>query len=114
MPKLTPQDKERNLSRIETVFTMDHVVVKHLVLAPGQEVPWHFHNRVRDTFYVVCGPVTIFTREPQTEVVVLTGETFQTRERQPHRVFNASDHEVSALLIQGVGEYDFHPVPVPS
>jgi quercetin dioxygenase-like cupin family protein len=102
------------MPRIDTVFSMIDVVVKHLVLAPGQEVPWHFHNEVRDTFYVVRGPVTIYTSDPDAEVVVEAGHTFQTRERQPHRVFNASDHDVAALLIQGVGRYDFHAAPIES
>lgn len=101
------------MPRIDTVFSMDDVLVKHLVLAPGQDVPWHFHSHVRDTFYVLRGPVTIFTAEPEAEMIVETGGTFQTRERQPHRVFNASDHEVSALLIQGIGRYDFHAAHPP-
>ena len=96
------------MPRIDTVFSLDGVLVKHLVLASGQEVPWHFHSHVRDTFYVVRGPVTICTTDPESEVVVESGNTFQTRERQPHRVFNGSDHDVSVLLIQGLGPYDFH------
>jgi transporter family-2 protein len=40
-----------------------------------------------------CGQVE------RTRIRVGTGETFQTRDRQPHRVVNASDHEVSVLLI---------------
>ena len=102
-----------NVRAFESVFSTDEVRVNHMILAPGEEVPWHFHNDVRDTFYVLCGPVTIFTREPEAATVIGTGETFQTRERQPHRVVNASDHEVSVLLIQGVGRYDFQPLPRP-
>jgi quercetin dioxygenase-like cupin family protein len=95
---------------IETLFSTDEVQVKRLTLPPGHEVPWHFHNHVRDTFYVVRGPLTIFTTEPDSMVIVSTGDTFQTRARQPHRVLNTSNHEVSALLIQGVGSYDFEAV----
>lgn len=97
----------------ESVFSTDEVQVKHMVLASGEEVPWHFHNHVRDTFYVLRGPVTIFTREPEGTTIIGTGATFQTRDRQPHRVVNASDHEVSVLLIQGVGRFDFQLLPPP-
>lgn len=84
----------------ESVFSTEDVQVNRMVLAPGEEVPWHFHNHVRDTFYVLRGPVTIFTREPEATITIDNGETFQTRDRQPHRVVNAVDHDVSVLLIQ--------------
>ena len=97
----------------EPVLATDEVQVHRMVLAPGEEVPWHYHTHVRDTFYVLRGPVTSFTRGPEATVIIDTGETFQTRDRQPHRVVNTSDHDVSVLLIQGVGPFDFHPLPVP-
>ena len=97
----------------EAVFSTDEVQVHRMVLAPGEEVPWHFHSHVRDTFYVLRGPVTIFTREPEAATVIDTGDTFQTHDRQPHRVLNASNHEVSVLLIQGVGKYDFQLLQSP-
>lgn len=99
-----------NVKVLEAVFATDDVQVHHMVLAPGEEVPWHFHNHVRDTFYVLRGPVTILTRAPEATTVIDTGDVFQTRDRQPHRVVNASDHEVAVLLVQGVGEFDFQPL----
>jgi quercetin dioxygenase-like cupin family protein len=98
------------IRELKRVFSTDEVQVSYLVLAPEEEVPWHFHSNVCDTFYVLRGPVTISTREPDGTAVISTGETFQTRERQPHRVHNTSDHEVSFVLIQGVGKFDFHPL----
>jgi quercetin dioxygenase-like cupin family protein len=102
-----------NVQAFEAVFSTDEIQVHRMVLAPGEEVPWHFHSDVRDTFYVLRGPVTIFTSEPEATTIIDAGGIFQTRERQPHRVVNASDHEVSVLLIQGVGKYDFQPLRSP-
>jgi quercetin dioxygenase-like cupin family protein len=99
-----------NIRTHERIFSTDGIQVSHLVLAPGEEVAWHFHSAVCDTYYVLRGPVTIYTREPDGTTVINAGEVFQTQERQPHRVVNISDHEVSFLLIQGVGEYDFQPL----
>ncbi|HET7012107.1 MAG TPA: cupin domain-containing protein [Anaerolineales bacterium] len=103
---------ELKVTVFERLFSTDDVRVTHMVLAPGDEVPWHFHQHVRDTFYAMRGPVTIFTRDPEGEAILHAGETFQTRIRQPHRVVNTSDREVSVLLIQGVGEYDIQPLPI--
>ena len=102
--------KPVSMPHIETLFDRDDVLVKHVVLAPGEEVPWHFHNQLCETWYVVRGPLTIFTLEPDAKRILESGATFQTAERQAHRVVNESDREVSALLIQGIGEYDFVPI----
>ena len=70
-------------------------------------------QKVRRGWSIPCGRFTIFTREPETTTTIDTGDVFQTRDRQPHRVVNASDHEVSVLLVQGVGRYDFRPLSRP-
>jgi quercetin dioxygenase-like cupin family protein len=100
-----------NIRSSDRIFSTEDVQISRLVLAPNEEVPWHLHSDVRDTFYVLRGPITIFTREPESTSIVNTGEIFQTREKQPHRVVNASDHDVSFVLIQGVGNFDFRPLP---
>jgi quercetin dioxygenase-like cupin family protein len=98
---------KQQVKAFDSVFSTQDVQVNHMVLAPGQEVPWHFHTSVRDTLYVVRGPVTVFTRTPTSTTTADTGETVETPAGRPHRVVNASDHDVSVLLIQGVGKYDF-------
>jgi quercetin dioxygenase-like cupin family protein len=111
--KETRSAAKQKVKAFVSLFSTDEVQVNHMVLAPGEEVPWHFHSHVRDTLYVLRGPVTIFTREPAATLTVGTGETVETPARQPHRVVNASDHDVSMLLIQGVGTYDFQFLPPP-
>ena len=36
-----------------------------LTLAAGQEVPWHWHSEVTDTFWCMDGPMVIETRAPR-------------------------------------------------
>ena len=102
---------KRGIQLLERLHSTDEVQVSRLVLAPGEEVPWHFHSNVADTFYIVSGPVTIHTRAPESTTVLEAGAVFQARERQPHRVVNDSVREVSFVLIQGVGKFDFHELP---
>lgn len=103
----------RRTEKLDPVFVADGVQASHMVLAPGQEVPWHLHHHVSDTFYVVRGPVTIFMRKRTIdEQVAATGEVLQVPMQTPHRVLNGSNHNVELLLIQGVGTYDFEPVQV--
>jgi quercetin dioxygenase-like cupin family protein len=78
--------------------------------AGRSKVPWHLHTEVCDTFYLVRGPVTIYTRVPDETSIGETGDTVQVPAGQAHRVVNESDHDVATILIQGVGTYDFRPV----
>lgn len=87
------------------------VLVSRVVHPAGAEVPWHFHDEIRDTFFLIRGRVTIHTRRPDSSTTLTPGEVFQTGAGQPHRVVNDSAGEAELLLIQGVGQYDFHQLP---
>jgi quercetin dioxygenase-like cupin family protein len=104
---------DSNVKVLEQVYSTRNVRVSRMELAPGEEIPWHVHTQVRDTFYAVRGPVTIQTRQPERTTVIKAGETFQTGVGQPHRVANTAGWDVSLLLIQGVGEYDFRALSPP-
>ena len=37
--------------------------ISELQISPTQQVPWHSHSQIRDTFYVLEGQLRIFLRE---------------------------------------------------
>lgn len=113
-PLRNPHNECPMVRQLETVYRLPQVRVTHTILDPGEEVPWHHHTQVADTFYVVAGPVRIMTRAPSGSAILAAGEIFRTAVGQPHRVVNESDHAVEFLLIQGVGEHDFHREPAPT
>src|SRR5262249_51452224 len=39
--------------------------ISELQIGPRQQVPWHYHNNVQDTFYVLEGRLRLFLREPK-------------------------------------------------
>ena len=92
------------------VYEVEGVRVRHSHLDPGKEIPWHRHSDIVDMFYIIRGPVTIETREPDQQIELLTGESFRAAVAQPHRVSNRTHARVEFLLIQGVGKYDFQPI----
>ena len=61
---------------LDSLFSNDEVQVHRMVLAPGEEVPWHFHSNIRDTFYVIEGSIRLFLREPKEEVRLGPGESY--------------------------------------
>jgi len=84
--------------------------VSELTLGPTQKVPWHYHNNVQDTFYVLEGRLRLFLRDPKEDVYLEPTETYAVRAGRPHLVTNAGDRSVTFLVLQGIGEYDYVPL----
>ena len=42
--------------------------INELQISATQQVPWHFHSNIQDTFYIIEGQVRLFLREPKEEV----------------------------------------------
>lgn len=84
--------------------------VTELTISPTQQVPWHRHTRVQDTFYVLEGRLRLFLRDPNEDVGLAPGETYTVRPGRPHLVTNASHGSTTFLVLQGIGEYDYVPL----
>jgi quercetin dioxygenase-like cupin family protein len=84
--------------------------ITELQISPTQKVPWHCHNNVQDTFYVIEGQLRLFLREPKEEIRLGPGETYSVRARRPHLVTNGGDRSATFLVLQGIGEYDYVPL----
>mgnify|MGYP000202107578 FL=1 len=84
--------------------------IAELQLSPTQKVPWHYHNNVGDTFYVLQGTMRLFLQEPKQEVILQPGESFVAAAGRPHLVTNGGQNSLTFLIMQGVGEYDYVPL----
>lgn len=84
--------------------------INELKISAAQKVPWHYHNNVSDTFYVVEGALRIFMQQPKEEVRLAVGETYTVPARRPHLVVNGGQSPATFLVLQGMGEYDFVPL----
>lgn len=84
--------------------------ITELQLSATQKVPWHYHNNVADTFYVLEGELRIFLQQPKEEVRLTPGQTFTAAPRRPHLVTNAGSQSVTFLVLQGIGQYDYVPI----
>jgi len=84
--------------------------INELQISPRQKVPWHYHNNVQDTFYVLQGSIRVFLRDPKEEVRLGPGESYTVKPRRPHLVVNGGETSATFLVLQGIGEYDFVPL----
>jgi len=85
--------------------------IAELQISAKQSVPWHYHTHIQDTFYVLEGTLRLFLRDPKEEVRLGPGETYAVKARRPHLVTNGGDTPATFLVLQGIGEYDFVPLP---
>lgn len=84
--------------------------ISELQISPTQQVPWHCHSSIQDTFYVIEGQVGLFLREPKEGMRLGPGDTYSVRPRRPHLVTNGGKDSTTFLVFQGVGEYDYVPL----
>ena len=80
--------------------------IAEMQISPTQTIPWHFHNEVQDTFYVISGAIRVLTREPKEEVSLQPGQTYLVPPGRPHHVVNAGRSSAIFLVLQGPGEFD--------
>ena len=85
-------------------------LITEIQLSKTQKVPWHYHNNVQDTFYVLKGNLRLFLRDPKEEVRLGPGDTYSVKPRRPHLVANGGEASATFLVLQGIGEYDFVPL----
>ena len=84
--------------------------VRRLELAAGQFVPWHYHTTITDTFFCMDGPMSVLTRDPDTQHVLQPGGTLAVAPGTAHYASGVDHGPCRFMLVQGVGEYDYVPV----
>lgn len=94
----------------ETVMEGADMRVNILTLGPGDCIPWHYHNEIRDYFVCLEGPLVVETRAPRNEYVLMPGERCEVPPKVAHYVHGKDDGPAKFLICQGVGVYDNHPV----
>ncbi len=83
--------------------------INELRISPSQSVPWHYHNAIQDTFYVLEGHIRISLRDPEEVVELGPSNSFSIPPLRPHLVTNPGSCSATFLNLQGMGEYDFVP-----
>ena len=84
--------------------------IQEIQISKTQKVPWHYHNKTQDTFYVLQGNIRLFMREPKEEVRLGPGDSYTVKPLRPHLVTNGGEGSATFLVLQGIGEYDYVPL----
>jgi len=105
-----PKKRSYEVAAYETWAETPELRMVVLTLAAGQEVPWHWHSNVSDTFFCMQGPMTIETRAPREVIELKPGDTHVVPPKRAHRVTGKDMGPCKFGVLQGVGLYDFNPV----
>jgi quercetin dioxygenase-like cupin family protein len=59
----SPADQRPNhrVKSIEPIMTRTDVQARLFTLAPGETIPWHYHNAAADHYFVLEGALTVST-----------------------------------------------------
>lgn len=113
MGEAAPQGGEPySVQNINVVVASDDVQVREFTVAPGEEIPWHYHTRVTDWCYCLEGVVRAETRQTESAAISVQelgpGQSCRIDPGIIHRLTNGGDGTCRYLLVQGGGRYDFH------
>jgi quercetin dioxygenase-like cupin family protein len=105
------------VQKVSTVVAGTDVQVREFVVAPGENIPWHYHSEITDWCYCLEGVVAAETRGPGghdevSTLKLLPGQSCRTGPGIVHRLTNGGDILCRYLLVQGGGKYDFNTVEV--
>lgn len=92
---------------IEPVAIGSDVQARVFTLASGEQIPWHFHSAISDSYFVLDGILSIETRAPRDSRTLAVGERFSIAPKTAHLISNRTAADTRFLLVQGVGTYDF-------
>jgi quercetin dioxygenase-like cupin family protein len=98
-------------AKTRLVLQTGEVRVVEYMLAAGEGLGWHTHSAVSDHIYGLEGDIVVECRAPHRIVHLAPGESVVIPPGTVHRTRNGGEGRARYLLVQGVGPYDFHPVP---
>ena len=84
--------------------------LSELQTGPAQQVTWHSHTNIGDTFYVLTGRIRVSLRDPDERIDLGPGNSWgPVAPGRPHRVTNAGGDSATFLVLHGIGDYDYVP-----
>ncbi len=105
-----PEDLNYIIDGRRLIAETDDLRVQILTLAADEEVPWHYHTQVTDSFVCLHGPMVVTTRDPDRRHELKTGDVLEVPPETVHRVTGKDAGACSFVIVQGIGAHDFFPV----
>jgi len=99
------------MREVEVTVETELVRVRIMSLTPREIVEWHCHTEVTDDVTCLTGAILVRMKKPDEETRLTPGKRCQIKAGRIHQLENLEGRDASYLLVQGVGKYDFNPMP---
>jgi len=95
---------------VERIAETPELRLSIFTVGQGQEIPWHWHSAVTDTYFGMEGVTVVETRAPATRLELGPGQTGRVPAKRAHRVSGKDGARCKFAILQGIGAYDYNPV----
>ena len=107
-----PQPAPYAVQQVKLIVKGADVQVREFTVAPGEDIPWHYHTEITDWCYCLDGVVKAEKRnsgDAGVSIVYLkTGESCRIDAGVVHRLSTGGEGVCRYLLVQAGGRYDFN------
>ena len=110
MTASTPSKRPYTIESVEVLADTPTLRMTVFTVGAGQEIPWHWHSNVSDTYFGMEGVAVIETRAPSARFEIGPGQTGMVPPQRAHHVTGKDGARCKFAILQGVGTYDFNPV----
>jgi quercetin dioxygenase-like cupin family protein len=98
------------VKNVEPVMIGSDVRARLFTLAPRDVIPWHYHPKTADHYFVLQGELVVSARQPEETQTVGVGRNYRIEPGRPHLIANHAAADCQFLLLQGVGPLDWMKV----
>jgi quercetin dioxygenase-like cupin family protein len=109
-PQPSPANRSYAVESVEVLAETPELRMSVFTLGAGQEIPWHWHSNVTDTYFGMEGVTVLEMRAPAERVEIGPGATGRVPARRAHHISGKNGARCKFALLQGIGRYDFNPV----
>ncbi|MGH6968250.1 MAG: hypothetical protein ACREEL_13660 [Stellaceae bacterium] len=105
-----PSPRPYSIEAVEVLADTPDLRMTVFTVGTGQEVPWHWHSNVSDTYFGMEGVTVVETRAPAVCLEIGPGQTGVVPPKRAHHVAGKNGARCKFAILQGIGTYDFNLV----
>jgi len=105
-----PEELDYHIDGRQLIAETDNLRVQILTLEAGEEIPFHYHTEVSDTFICIEGELTVSTQSPNSTQHLKVSESLKIPPKVIHKVLGRKGNYCKFVIVQGVGKHDYFPV----
>lgn len=106
----SPFKRPYTIEAVEVLADTPDLRMTVFTVGAGQDIPWHWHTNVSDTYFGMEGVTVVETRAPTAHLEIGPGQTAMVPPKRTHHVAGKDGSRCKFAILQGVGAYDFNLV----